>query len=475
MYTANLGHDFRETFITSPKINFDSNKPLRLCLQFHHMIDHADNNLFVILLNKGRIVEKTLIVGRQNPNKQWTKSTLETFKKFDQVIFQVRRLKGILGITAIDDIQINDCRGDFGTIKPTEIPVYYPPQYLNCNFEPGFCTWNRLKYPESEYNSYEWGLHQGSTHSLFTGPTNDHTYGNKTGKYAYVEASLSKKGHFAELVSPYFSLNNNNYCVKLYYHMFGSSNSIGKLQIFGYYDGLDTIKYYETSANLGNEWHKLAFDLKPFHNVHQIVIRATSQGDYRGDIAIDDISVHSGSCKDNSQVASSPEQLTCNFERDFGLWSVLKNPNSPSNKFEWTRHYGSTPSLGPKSDSQGGNGWYIYVDARYNQFGYSTQLKSPIFNLNNKDYCLETSLYMSGSQNEIGEFEILSSRRGLLKASLYRKSENMGNKWNNIYIPLKSTDDIDQIIITARSRGAGKGDIALDNVKVTEGNCPYIS
>ena len=86
---------------------------------------------------------------------------------------------------------------------------------LNLNFEKGFGSW-----VHGNNTKTKWTLHEGSTQTPETGPTIDHTYANKTGKYMYFESSYPHiKGDDAILVSPVILL--PSVCVNMYYHMLG--------------------------------------------------------------------------------------------------------------------------------------------------------------------------------------------------------------------------------------------------------------
>lgn len=51
------------------------------------------------------------------------------------------------------------------------------PETARCNFEKGWCGWSN-----APNRALKWILHQGSTTTLGTGPSYDHTYRNQTGR-----------------------------------------------------------------------------------------------------------------------------------------------------------------------------------------------------------------------------------------------------------------------------------------------------
>ena len=66
---------------------------------------------------------------------------------------------------AIDDLRFVDCN-----------PKAAPPA-INCTFDSGTCGWLQDKYDQ-----FDWTLNNGSTASRNTGPTNDHTFGDGSGR-----------------------------------------------------------------------------------------------------------------------------------------------------------------------------------------------------------------------------------------------------------------------------------------------------
>ena len=67
---------------------------------------------------------------------------------------------------AIDDLRFVDCN-----------PKAAPPA-MNCTFDSGTCGWLQDKYDQ-----FDWTLNNGSTASRNTGPTNDHTFGDGSGRF----------------------------------------------------------------------------------------------------------------------------------------------------------------------------------------------------------------------------------------------------------------------------------------------------
>ncbi|CAH3176317.1 unnamed protein product [Porites lobata] len=68
-------------------------------------------------------------------------------------------------------------------------------------------------------DKFDWTRHKGSTPSTDTGPSFNHTTGNLTGYYMYIEASILRQpGDNAKLYSPPLKFF-GNMCLQFDYHM----------------------------------------------------------------------------------------------------------------------------------------------------------------------------------------------------------------------------------------------------------------
>ena len=55
----------------------------------------------------------------------------------------------------------------------------------DCSFEQGTCSWSNVKgaFKANTLDNFDWIMGSGSTPSIFTGPSVDHTTGTKSGKW----------------------------------------------------------------------------------------------------------------------------------------------------------------------------------------------------------------------------------------------------------------------------------------------------
>lgn len=141
---------------------------------------------------------------------------------------------------------------------------------VKCDFERDFCSWKVTRTPNDPTQQYVWTRRSGSTPSGDTGPKTDHTMGNSSGYYIFVEASQKRSGVYSDLKSPYLDFNNKDYCLELYYHMYGGFSDMGKFEIYGSKDDKLGKKYFQSARNQGDNWIKLLIDLKSSDKIDQV-------------------------------------------------------------------------------------------------------------------------------------------------------------------------------------------------------------
>ena len=93
-----------------------------------------------------------------------------------------------------------------------------------CTFENGI----DCGFSQDTTDNFNWTLHNGYTASAVTGPQFDHTYGNATGHYMYIESSSMRNGDDARLMSP-IHRDNSSVCLSFYYSMYG--RTVGTLRV----------------------------------------------------------------------------------------------------------------------------------------------------------------------------------------------------------------------------------------------------
>ncbi|MCB0803872.1 MAG: T9SS type A sorting domain-containing protein [Flavobacteriales bacterium] len=141
-------------------------------------------------------------------------------------------------------------------------------------------------------DAHDWYVNSGTTPSNQTGPTTDHTteFGTGTGNYIYIEATNFSNLE-ANLFSKCYDISQlNKPELTFYTHMRGID--MGTLHLDIYINGF-LIQDIMTpiSGDQGNNWNVNVVDLSQFKGIVKIVFRGIVGGNYRSDIAIDDVSI----------------------------------------------------------------------------------------------------------------------------------------------------------------------------------------
>ncbi len=138
----------------------------------------------------------------------------------------------------------------------------------------------------------DWRPYSGSTNSINTGPSTDHTTGTSSGQYLYLEASVACFNKTAILSLPCIDLTNAvSPALDLWYHAYGAEIGIFHVDLFNGSDIIHDITE-PISGNQGNEWKNLTVDLSNYTGMSVgIRFRGVTGGGEKGDFAIDDISI----------------------------------------------------------------------------------------------------------------------------------------------------------------------------------------
>lgn len=158
--------------------------------------------------------------------------------------------------------------------------------YEQCTFEQGSCGW-----VQDDYDDFDWTLISGSTSVNNYGPSEDHTYGNETGYFMYIEpaATTYLPNATARLKSSVFFPNDQGTCaIRFFYYMTGQHVSPLNVYTENKENGSLSLKWSANKAQ-GDEWKKVSITLKETQNF-RVVIEAVRGSGYLGDTGIDDIS-----------------------------------------------------------------------------------------------------------------------------------------------------------------------------------------
>ncbi|CAF94587.1 unnamed protein product [Tetraodon nigroviridis] len=271
---------------------------------------------------------------------------------------------------------------------------------LQCNFEEGLCSWTQ---EQSGGDVFDWTRIQGPTPTFNTGPWKDHTLGTISGHYLYIESSEPQQfKDTAVLLSRLFQPTvqrskdpSSAHCVfRFHYHMFGSHVFCLAVYMRTTATGRGSVLWVQY-GNQGNMWHRKTLYLsssKPF----QILIEGTVGDDFKGDIAIDDLSFL------DCEPYEVREQCTFEGGETCG-WKTVDSSVVDAHAFRWSPNQGeSTHDLEqyqrPINDHTLGTpeGWYLCADSSNGGYGHITDLQTPVIASTGAQCILVFWYYMNG-------------------------------------------------------------------------------
>ncbi|XP_030581933.1 MAM and LDL-receptor class A domain-containing protein 1-like [Archocentrus centrarchus] len=391
---------------------------------------------------------------------------------------------------------------------PDNRPPLHPACQLLCNFEQDLCQWNQMPT-----DAFDWTRQSGSTPTMNTGPSSDHTTGD--GHYLYIEANSASYGDTARFISSVCS-DPGPQCLQFWYHMYGSADTMG-LHIYLLRNGTAN-QIWKKRNDQGNMWHLAQVDIEAT-TAFQIIIEGRRGSNDQSDVAIDDINLIRGHCsappsvpvqttaapqppivhtsfqppitnitvaptveettnlisKDNLTEASDNRpplhpvcQLLCNFEQDLCQWNQM-----PTDAFDWTRQSGSTPTMntGPSSDHTTGDGHYLYIEANSASYGDTARFISSVCS-DPGPQCLQFWYHMYGSADTMGLHIYLIQNR--TANQIWKKRNDQGNMWHLAQVDIEAIEEF-QIIFEGRRGSNDQSDVAIDDVMLHRGQCAALS
>ncbi|KAL9987247.1 hypothetical protein ACROYT_G001522 [Oculina patagonica] len=381
------------------------------CLEFYfHMYGHGDT-MGTLTVFSGNV---TVFNASGSHGNIWIGAKRTIY------LNKIVSFEGIVGSSYTGDIAIDDV-----SISNGSCPV-------DCDFDSGLCDGWR----QSNSDVFDWTRHTGSTPTSNTGPDGDHTTGS--GYYLYIEASSPRVAGDNAKLELSVSGNGELSCLEFYYHMYGES--MGALRVFS-----RNVTVLDASGSHGQNWIRVK---RTIHLNGTVTFEGIVGSSYTGDIAIDDVSISSGSCPVNCDFSSG----LCDG------WG-----QSSSDVFDWTRHTGSTPSsnTGPDGDHTSGSGYYLFMETSSPRVpGDNAKLELSVSG-NGELSCLEFYYYMYG--DTVGTLTVFSGN-----VTVFNETGNHGQTW----IRTKRTIHLNKAVTFEGIVGSSyTGDIAIDDVSISSGSC----
>ncbi|XP_017282542.1 zonadhesin, like [Kryptolebias marmoratus] len=162
---------------------------------------------------------------------------------------------------------------------------------------------------------------------------------------------------------------------------------------------------------------------------------------------------------------------TCDFNQDTTPFCEFRQDNADNS--DWTRHKGPTPTpgTGPSGDYPDGNGYYIYHECDNVSNGQKARLLSPAISTPASKICVRFQYYMYG-HDSTNVLRVLSKTPSA-ENELWKKTGIQSPSWleGSITVSKPSSQSI-TIVFEAQRGFTSSCDSALDNIIITEGECP---
>ncbi|KAL5006371.1 hypothetical protein ScPMuIL_015177 [Solemya velum] len=391
---------------------------------------------------------------------------------------------------------------------------------INCSDHPGRCdfaygldSWQQ----EVKRDRFDWKIINGKTGTYGTGPTRDHTTGTSLGNYLYIESSSPRiKGDNAWLLSLILkpTQNTSDCTLRFFYHMYG--DTVGSLNVYTRTSLLGPMtKIWGRSGNVGDFFERIDLPLKAAQ-AFQVVIEGVVGDGYRGDIAIDDVSLTPGCrhvdvdqqakglpegtqvnvttpspcgegafmCKNDSSVCL-PSAQVCDFKQQCSDASDEENCGSctfdggqcgwkdvSTGRTRWNLHKGRS-LMTPKGRSSmtvthnSINGAYMRVEHGVGVYYTEAVMESSVLQATAPSCVMSLNYYLYNVG--VGTLRVTSvnTLNGNDRSILWSTSGSQGDQWQSTLVDISQLDAGHKIQIEAFSSDLGSPDmtsIAVDNI-----------
>lgn len=235
-----------------------------------------------------------------------------------------------------DPIAINDTLGNLTAVNTSQ-PLPFTEDFTGFSGPSSAgSTQNGWTFPGASGGSPYWTTNTGNTSSFGTGPSVDHTSGTSTGRYAYMETSVSNSNP-AFLISPCINLAQVNGAVmSFWYHKFGATMGDLFVDVYDNAAGLWInnigVVRGQTQTSEIEPWKEATVNLSQFVgksiNFRFRGLRTTS---FTSDMAVDDILIYEPLPQDakldslispQSGCDLRPNELVCFNVENFGTQDI---------------------------------------------------------------------------------------------------------------------------------------------------------
>ncbi|XP_071417344.1 MAM and LDL-receptor class A domain-containing protein 1 [Pithys albifrons albifrons] len=367
----------------------------------------------------------------------------------------------------------------------------------SCTFENGRCGWKN-----SLADNFNWVLGISSPQSLRL--LGDHTLGNRTGKFLYLEAtSVGVKNEKAHVKSSIWKESSRT-CVMSFWY-FKSSKAMGHIQVLIKTD--DGIKkIWSESGNHGHEWNKVELHLGKLRNF-EIIFEGIRTRDLGGGAAIDDIEFNNCTtigenprecpaltdfvcgnedciesqfvcdykpdCEDLSDEADCSYYTSipgsCNFETEGQEWSTVCGfTQDPTDDFDWNiSNSAVTGQMGPHTDHTPGKGQrFLYVNSSTQTERNRARITTTKFFPASLGVCRVRFWFWMFPSRQTGVLKVYTVEEHGMDILMWSSSRNEENKWMYASVVLSGYSPF-RVAFEAEVGCSEPTEFALDDISFT--------
>ncbi|XP_061208193.1 MAM and LDL-receptor class A domain-containing protein 1 [Neopsephotus bourkii] len=370
----------------------------------------------------------------------------------------------------------------------------------SCTFENGRCGWQN-----SLADSFNWVLGVGSSQNLR--PPRDHTFGNRTGQFLYLEATaVGLKNEKAHVKSSRWKESSGT-CVMSFWY-FKSPKAMGHIQVLiKTDDGL--VKIWSESGNHGDEWSKVELHLGKLRNF-EVIFEGIRTRDLGGGVAIDDIEFTNCSttgenprecpaltdflcgnkdciesqficdykpdCEDLSDEADCSYYTSipgsCNFETQDQEWTTACGlTQDPRDDFDWNiSNSAIMGQTGPDTDHTPGRGQqFLYINSSAQKEGSIARIITTKPFPASLGVCRIRFWFWMFPSRQTGVLKVrlhsTATEHGM-DILMWSSSRNEENKWMYANVPLSSNIPF-RVVFEAEVGWSQPTEFALDDISFT--------
>ncbi|KAF4800644.1 MAM and LDL receptor class A domain containing 1 [Turdus rufiventris] len=519
--------------ISSPVLS-RKNKNCKIIFYYHMYGAHIGS--LIIYQRTTLKHEKILLNLTGNQGNFWQRKALTVSGDGDedfQVVFEGMAGKGPNDGIALDDLTFSrEClpAQEFLPAEPTKLPpigscshghrqcqngkCYRPEQSCDfedncgdntdesecgtsCTFENGRCGWQN-----SLADSFNWVLGVSSPQSLR--PPRDHTLGNRTGHFLYLEATaislINEKAHVKSSIWK----ESSGTCVMSFWY-FKSSKTMGHIQVLIKTDD-GIVKIWSESGTHGDEWNEVKIHLGKLRNF-EIIFEGIRTRDLGGGAAIDDIEFHNCTtigenprecpaltdfvcgnknciesqficdykpdCEDLSDEADCSYYTnipgSCNFETQDQEWTTACGlTQDTADDFDWNiSNSAATGQADPDTDHTPGKGQrFLYVNSSVQKEGNRARITTTKFFPASTGVCRVRFWFWMFASRQTGVLKVYTVGEHGMDLLMWSSSRNEENKWMYGSVVLSSNSRF-RVAFEAEVGWSQPTEFALDDISFT--------